>query len=48
MKNHIDMLIFHMPICGGASQIAMIAEQKLHSQLSVRRTYATLQNERLT
>lgn len=36
MKNHIDMLIFHKAICAGASQIALMADEKLPSQISRR------------
>ncbi len=36
MENHIDMLIFHTAICAGASQIALMADEKLLSQISHR------------
>ena len=28
MKNHADALIFHTAVCAGASQTALIAEEK--------------------
>jgi len=36
VKNCADAPIFHTAICAGAPQIALMAEQKLHTQLSVR------------
>ena len=34
MKNHTDVLIFHTAICAGASQIAMMADEKSPSRIS--------------
>ncbi|MDO4318221.1 MAG: hypothetical protein Q4C48_08455 [Lachnospiraceae bacterium] len=36
MKNHTDVLIFQSAICAGASQIALIAEEKSPSRISLR------------
>ncbi len=36
VKNHIDMLIFHTAICAGASQIALMADEKPLSRISRR------------
>ncbi len=36
MKSHTDVLIFHTQICAGASQICLMAEEKLPSQISFR------------
>ncbi len=36
MKNHTDVLIFHTAICAGASQIALMAEEKSHLRISLR------------
>ena len=36
VKNHTDVLIFHTAICAGASQIAVMAEEKPHSRISLR------------
>ncbi len=36
MKNHTDVLIFHTAICAGASQIAMMADEKSPSRISRR------------
>ena len=36
VKNHTDVLIFYTAICVGASQIALMAEEKSHSQISLR------------
>ena len=44
MKNRIDMPIFHTAICAGASQIAMMAEQKSPARISVRPVAKTLRN----
>jgi len=36
VKNHTDVLIFYTAICVGAPQIAMMAEEKPHSRISLR------------
>ena len=36
VKNHTDVLIFHMAICAGASQIALMADEKSPSRISRR------------
>ena len=36
MKNQTDVLIFHTAICAGASQIAMMANEKSPSRISRR------------
>ncbi len=36
VKNHTDVLIFHMRICAGAPQILLMADQKPHSRISHR------------
>ena len=36
VKNHTDVLIFHTAICSGASQIALMADEKSPSRVSRR------------
>ncbi len=36
MKNHTDVLIFYMAVCAGAPQIAVMAEEKPYSLISLR------------
>ncbi len=36
VKNHTDVLIFHTAICAGASQIAIMADEKSPSRISRR------------
>ena len=36
MKNHTDVLIFYMAVCAGAPQIAVMAEEKPFSLISLR------------
>ena len=36
VKNHTDVLIFHTAICAGASQIALMADEKSPSRISPR------------
>lgn len=36
MKNHTDAMSFHTAICVGALQIAMMAEEKSSSRISLR------------
>ena len=36
VKNHTDVLIFHTAICAGASQIALMTNEKSPSRISHR------------
>ena len=36
VKNHTDVLIFQTAICAGASQIALMAEEKSPTRISLR------------
>ena len=36
MKNHTDVLIFHTASFAGASQLALMAEEKSHSRIFLR------------
>jgi len=36
LKNHTDVLIFQSAICAGASQIAVMADEKPYARLSHR------------
>ena len=40
MKNHADALIFHTAVCAGASQTALIAEEKSPARIFLRGYHA--------